>query len=398
MKEIPLRETPFQPGHPVSPEDFKGRMDIIENITRYMPSVISGNPQHFFVTGKRGMGKTSLAKYVKNLAQKKFKMVGVHIVNDEIHDIESLIEKIIENLLNEIESESWSEKIFDKFKNNIKSVGAFGAKVELKSNSEKFIGSVKNNFPQFIRDLSNDIEDKKGIFLIIDDINGLTKSSEFATWYKSFSDTLDANFEGDCPISIMLTGYPDKLQRLYNHNPSFNRIFRSYELGPLTKSEVSSFFEDTFAKVNTEIDKKALDSMVRFSAGIPTMMQEIGDGVFWEDSDSFIDEKDAFRGIFEAGIQIGKKFVKPEIDSSIYSAKYRSILLKMGEQAIISFKKSDFEKYLSGEEKRVFPDFLKKAKQLKILEQDLPRSGIYKFPNMLYPMYLAILSIKNEKL
>jgi hypothetical protein len=196
----------------------------------------------------------------------------------------------------------------------------------------------------------------------------------------------------------MLTGFPEKLQRLYNHNPSFNRIFRSYDLGPLTKSEVSSFFEDTFKKVNVKIDNDALNDMIDFSAGIPTMMQEIGDGVFWEDTDPFIDKKDARHGIFEAGIQIGKKFVKPEIDSSIYSIKYRSILLKMGEHTIISFKKSDFEKYLNEEEKRVFPDFLLRAKKLKILEQDIPRSGIYKFPNMLYPVYLAILSIRNEKL
>jgi hypothetical protein len=398
MEEVPLRETPFQPGHPVSPENFKGRMDIIENISRYMANVISGNAQHFFITGKRGMGKTSLAAYVKNLVQKKFKMVGVHVVNDSVHDIESLIEQIIERLLNEIESESWSEKIFDKLRDNIKSAGAFGANIELRPNSDEFIKSVKDNFPQFLKELTKDFDDKKGIFVIIDDINGLTKDPEFATWYKSFSDTLDTDFRGESPIAIMLAGYPDKLQTLYNHNPSFNRIFRSYEIGPLTRSEVSSFFEDTFKKANIGIENEALNEMIDFSAGIPTMMQEIGDGVFWEDTDSIIDKKDALHGIFEAGIQIGKKFVKPEIDSSIYSVKYRSILLKMGEHTIVSFKKSDFEKHLNEEEKRVFPDFLQKAKKLKILEQDIPRSGIYKFPNMLYPVYLAILSIRNEKL
>ncbi|MDR0910990.1 MAG: KAP family NTPase [Methanobrevibacter sp.] len=398
MEEFPLKETPFQPGHPVNPENFKGRMDIIQNIIRYMPNVISGNAQHFFITGKRGMGKTSLANYVKQLVQKKFKMVGVHVTNDSLQDIESLISHVIEQLLNEIESETWSKKIFRKFKDNIKSVGAFGANIELKENKEEFIKSVKNNFPQFLSEMVKDFEDKKGIFIIIDDINGLTKSPDFATWYKSFSDTLDVNFGGESPVAIMLSGYPDKLQALYNHNPSFNRIFRSYNLGPLTRAEVSSFFEDTFEKVSIKTEKEALDKMINFSTGIPTMMQEIGEGVFWEDSDNIIDENDALKGIFEAGMQIGKKFIRPEIDSSIYSPKYRSILLKMGEHAIISFKKSNFEKYLNDEEKKVFPDFLKKAKQLKILEQERARSGEYKFPNMLYPVYLAILSIKNDKL
>ena len=399
MEQEPLRETPFQPGHPVSSRYFKGRTDIIQNINRYMPNVINGNAQHFFVTGKRGMGKTSLARYVKNLAQKKFKMVGIHILNDGVHDIESLIKQIIESLLNEIESESWSDKIFNKLKNNIKSAGAFGFSVELKSDSGEFIESVKDNFPRFLTDLANDFDDKKGIFLIIDDINGLTDNSEFAAWYKSFSDTLDTSFAGKSPIAMMLAGYPDKLQTLFNYNPSFNRIFKSYELGPLTNLEVSSFFEDTFHKVDTQIDKKALDMMIMFSAGMPTMMQEIGDAVFWEDKDNFIDENDSANGIYEAGREIGKKFVRPEIDSSISSEKYRSILIKMGEQQVISFKRNEFEEHLTPKEKKVFPDFLRKAMELKILERvGPPRSGKYKFPNMLYPIYLLILSREKGKL
>ena len=63
---ISEKESLFQPGQPVSPDRFKGREDVIQNILRYFPSVKSGNPQHFFITGKRGMGKTSLANYISD--------------------------------------------------------------------------------------------------------------------------------------------------------------------------------------------------------------------------------------------------------------------------------------------------------------------------------------------
>ena len=394
-----IKETPFQVGHPVNPENFKGRMDIIQNMNRYMINTVKGEAQHFFITGKRAMGKTSLAGYMKNLAQKKYKMIGVHILNDGEHDIESLIKQIIENLLSEIESESWYDKIFNKLKDNIKSAGAYGFHVELNSNSGDFINSVKDNFPRFLTDLTNDFEGKKGIFLIIDDINGLTETPEFANWYKSFADTMATTFFGKCNIAIMLTGYPDKLQTLFNHNPSFNRIFKHYDLDPLKDNEVSSFFVDTFKKVRTRIDDDALEKMIYFSAGMPTMMQEIGDAVFWEDDDYFINDTDANKGIIEAGSQIGKKFVRPEIEASMYSEKYRSILLKMGKHRIIAFKKGDFEKNLTENEKKVFTDFLRKATELKILEHiGPPRSGKYKFPNLLFPLYLATLSIREEKL
>lgn len=55
------KKSVFQPKQPVNPDRFKGRQQTIEEIIRYFPGVLSGQPRHFFITGKRGMGKTSLA-------------------------------------------------------------------------------------------------------------------------------------------------------------------------------------------------------------------------------------------------------------------------------------------------------------------------------------------------
>ena len=42
-------ESPFEPGHHVSPDNFKGREDDIVKIIRYMPKIINkGIPEHFF--------------------------------------------------------------------------------------------------------------------------------------------------------------------------------------------------------------------------------------------------------------------------------------------------------------------------------------------------------------
>ena len=59
------RESPFQPGILVSPDRFIGRKDTIKKILRYVNSAIKGETQHFFLTGKRRMGKTSLTDFVK---------------------------------------------------------------------------------------------------------------------------------------------------------------------------------------------------------------------------------------------------------------------------------------------------------------------------------------------
>ncbi|MCL2115960.1 MAG: hypothetical protein FWH29_07045 [Methanobrevibacter sp.] len=234
-----------------------------------------------------------------------------------------------------------------------------------------------------------------GIFIIIDDINGLSKTPEFANWYKSFADTMATEFRGKSPIGVMLVGYPEKLNSLFNHNPSFNRIFRHYEVEPLDKKEVSDFFTDTFHSVKMKINKDALETMVVFSSGQPTLMQEIGDSVFWEDQDNLIDETDVHKGVMEAGLRIGKKFFAPIMDKSIISPKYKSILEKMGKNPAMNFRKKDFQDaYLNEEEIKVFPDFLKKARELNILETD--GMGNYNFLNVMYPLYLLSLSLKNS--
>jgi len=106
---------PFNPDSPVAPENFEGRKEILKSNIKILEQTKFGNPKHFFITGLRGMGKSSLASYFKDYAEKKLKYVGVHIYNDGVHDIDSLIKQIIESLLNNIQKESFFDKIFNKF-------------------------------------------------------------------------------------------------------------------------------------------------------------------------------------------------------------------------------------------------------------------------------------------
>ena len=76
-------ESPFELEHHVSPDNFKGREDDILKIVRYMPRIINkGIPEHFFVTGKRGMGKTSFVKFVANKVEEEFHMLPIYVNNE----------------------------------------------------------------------------------------------------------------------------------------------------------------------------------------------------------------------------------------------------------------------------------------------------------------------------
>jgi hypothetical protein len=106
-----------------------------------------------------------------------------------------------------------------------------------------------------------------------------------------------------------------------------------------------------------------------------------------------IDEDDALYGIFTAAEVVGKKYLDPKVYRAIRSERYRSILRKLGETWDFSgsFKKKEVEAKLTQSEKKVFHNFLRKMRELGVIESDLESGrGAYRFVNDLYPVYLML--------
>ena len=399
--DISEKESLFQPGQPVSPDRFKGREEIIKDILKYFPAVKSGNPQHFFITGKRGIGKTSLANFTSDFARKNYSMVTAHIMNYGVHTIDELVVQIIERILNSIKSEKWSNKIFNLIDKYIETVGFGGLNIKFKP-SEDELTNIKDNLAFYLSDLVSNFKDKDGLFIVIDDINGLSHTPDFANWYKSFADTLATSIE-NAPICIMLTGYPEKFKKLYAHNPSVNRIFHTHELKRLSNEDIENFYRTIFSSYNIDISPDALSNMTEYSSGMPTMMQEIGDATFWKDTDGYIDNNDAISGVIEAGNRIGLKYLQPLLDNKIRIENYLSLFKKIGKKLAASpnssFTKKEFENILNENESNVFKDFIYRAKKLGIIElSSSKKQGEYQFTNQLYPIYFLIQAVLEEQI
>ena len=388
------KESPFQPGKPVSPDYFKGRTKIIKKILRYLNKAEKCDVQHYFITGKKGMGKTSLAKYVQDFV--KDRMIGVYISNKGNHSLENLVKQILEELINYAPKDSVKSKIKNIFGNYVESIEIKGTKLNFKLD-EYASKDIVDNFLYYLNKTYEELETKEGIFLIIDDINGLSESNEFVNWYKRFADSIEMR-DYHIPLYVLLAGYPEKFNILVNQDESFARIFHYDNIDYLNSNEINEFFQDTFNSVGITCDEESLKYMVSFSEGIPLMMQEIGDSVYWEVEGNIVNKEYAIKGIIEAGRLIGKRQIKPVMDKSIRSENYESILMKLAENSVDSFKRSDFENFLSTSEKKVFAKFLQRATELNILESvGRDKSGRYKFSNRLYLVYFMILNLeKNE--
>ncbi|HDN65198.1 MAG TPA: ATP-binding protein [Methanosarcinales archaeon] len=383
MKE----NSPFTPGNPAPVELFVGRVEQIEEILKYVRQTSSGRQENVFLAGERGIGKSSLAAFLRHLVDRE-NFLAIHVFVGGVTDLEELVRRVFEQILKETNKQTWFGEISDFFGKYVKQVDLFGISVSFNPPQEDLEGLVRS-FPEALKNIMEKIKnEKKGLFIVLDDINGISETPEFANWYKSFVDDVATHYT-DFPAFIMPIGIPEIRDVLSEHQPSLMRIFRVVEIDKLSDDEVNEFFEKTFKKVNIEVESEAMGTMVGFSSGLPILMHEIGDAVFWRDDDGVISEEDTLPGIVDAADRIGKKYLDPKVYRTIRSKRYRSILRKLGEEPIDRFKKSEIESKLSEEEKKVFNNFLGKMRQLRIIVPDIEGGrGSYKFVNVLYPVYI----------
>lgn len=391
-------DSPFEPGRPVSPRKFKGRLEDTQIILRQIPRAIrDGMPEHFFITGKKGMGKTSFVRYVARQAEDNFKMIPVYMRNEGGTTTEELIRRLLEALFREINKESWGEKVIKLFVDNIKEIKLGGTGFSLKDHPE-IVENIKKNFVDFMITICDNLHDKKGVFIVIDDINGLSDNLEFTNWYKGVMETLLFQ-EYDVPAIFTLISYPNEFDNLANVNESFARMFKLIEIDNLDDKDIKDFFISSFEDTGIIFeDDNSLVDMVYFSWGMPLLMQQIGDSVFWNAQDDLIINEDiAILGIVAAAEELGNKQIRTKINK-IRSEYYEKILLKIGDHKLMTFKKSEVKSFLSSDENRVFNDFLIRMKELEIIESiGRENSGEYGFVNRLYFIYFAIMAIREKQ-
>lgn len=390
--------SPFTPGSPVPIELFVGRAEQIEELIRYVGQIPSGKQENVFLAGDRGIGKSSLASFLRHYVGAQKSILGIHVFLGRVSTLEEMVHHIFEQILKETKGQTWFEDIAKFFGKHIKEIGLFGISVSF-TPSLQDLKELVRKFPEALSNLLKKIkEQKKGLFIALDDINGLVEKPEFANWYKSFVDEVATHYR-DFPVFIMLIGLPEKRDTLAHLQPSLMRIFRVIDIEKLSDKEVEQFLSNAFDRVGIRVIPAAMKFMVQYSSGLPLLMHEIGDAAFWLDRDGIIDGEDAIQGVLTAAEKVGEKYLDPKVYMAIKSPRYRSILRKLGAVPITrNFKKKDVEATLNESEKRVFHNFLRRIRELGVIETDIEKErGTYRFVNEIYPIYIWMESERSKR-
>lgn len=373
MADISKGKSPFNPGQPVPGELFVGRAKQIERIiTRGVKQVALGKPVAMFVEGEYGIGKSSIAGFVQWLAEKDHGLHGIYVTLGGAKDLEDVARAILEST---IRSGAFDPKRSEKIKNWLAN---YIGRQELFGMTLNF-DALKRDAPnlstpfgllEFLGQAKERLKDVgvKGVFLVLDEINGITADPNFAHFMKGLVDN-NALSREPIPLLLMLCGVEERRHEMIQKHEPVGRLFEVIDIEVMNKQEMEEFFTRAFESAHMTVKPKAMDILTLNSAGFPKIMHLVGNEAYWRDEDGVIDENDAVFAVIEAADQIGKKFVDQQVYKALRSEDYRSILAKIAklDPNDMSFTKAQVASGLTDVEKRKFNNFLQKMKKLSVI-------------------------------
>ena len=378
--------SPFRPRQPVAAEVFVGRRDAIERLSGLVRAANRGVFKVGFITGERGIGKSSLASFVRHLCEREGRVTGCHVYLGGVHDLHDMTRRTFERLLKDSIDRPWHRQLLEFFGDRVRQVGLFGVSVELALSTED-LRTIAGSFTRSVRQLMRSLEQRTSLLLILDDINGLAGSADFAHWLKSIVDEV-ATSQQETRLCILLAGLEERRQELIRNQPSLARVFDLVDIAPWSDDEVEQFFRDSFASGNADLSAAGLRFLVRYTGGLPVLAHEIGDAVWHTARAQTIAQDEIVTGVVRAAEIIGRKLLEPQIFRAIQSDRYRSILRKMADAPLrMRFQRADLAARLTQEERRVLDNFLRRMRNLGALQIDPEVRGGYRSPNRLHALY-----------
>ena len=374
--------SPFRPGQPIPIEFFVGRRKEVERLHGMVKASVRGNFRIGFVSGERGIGKSSLAHFVRVLAEHESKTVGCHVFLGGVHELEEMLRRTFDRLLKDSMDKPWHESIKSFFGNRIRKVGLFGVTLELNLAGAD-LSMLAHDFVPSISQLLDQLKDRNAaLLLILDDMNGLATSEVFANWLKSIVDEI-ATSRRKIPLCVLFVGLEERRRELVRNQPSLARVFELIDITPWSDDEVREFYKRAFESAGATVSDDDLSVLASFTGGLPVLAHELGDAV-WRTTQSLpIDENDIAKGVVLAAEVIGRKLLEPQIFQAIRSERYRSILRKMAvevEPPDLRFQRTELLARLTEAEKRVMDNFLRRMRELGALETDRRFGGDTDFP------------------
>jgi len=340
---------PFAPNSPVHSGMFVGRVSELERLERVLIQTKAGNPTSFMITGERGIGKSSLLNYIKDVAEGMEgiaeTMVSFLVIDTDVDRSTTqlgLARKLELGLDRALGKSEPARSFLRQSLGFLKRVEAAG--VKLRSDEQKQSDEVLlEEFAYALADVVNrvcgpgeaDLFGARfdGILVLIDEADNASPYLNLGSFFKLLTERLQRR--GCSRIAVGLAGLPELRTVLAESHRSSLRLFEELILGRLSTAEVQQVVDLGLSRANatnaqqTVITAEAKNHLAFYSEGYPHFIQQFAYSAFAVDSDDVIDEEDVRRGGFArrgAMELIGDRYYRDDFYNKIQKESYRQVL------------------------------------------------------------------------
>lgn len=263
---------PFNPGSPVDPNDFVGRIQELENFKQKLRQTEQGSLASMAIAGGYGIGKTSFLHKCKSIADEN-EALSIYFSLNEMDKLnrETLAKMLIERLQEKVNEEVILKRISSSILNTLKKIKiTIGSSVEIGMSENKESESFPNLHSALLASWNSLKEYKKAIVFLIDEARVLEKNrADLILYLRAVLEQLQIN---KVPIMIIPGG---KLTISGPSGTGFSPLVRTFPptiLENFTEEEGKIFIRKKLDFVGISIKDNLLKMVYEKSEGHPFVL------------------------------------------------------------------------------------------------------------------------------
>ena len=413
------RINPFRPNSPVGPGMFVGRLTELQKLEAALLQTKACQPSNFMLTGERGIGKTSLLDYIKDVAiglisieSEKVSFLVIETDVDQNTTQLGLVRKIELGLRKELGKTEKAKKWLSNALEFLKRVEAGGIKINEKGESdadliiEEFAYSLAETVKRVTESSDEDTFSAKydGLLILIDEADNASPNLALGSFTKMLLERIQRQ---DCEkVMIGLAGLPELRQVLLDSHPSSLRLFEEIPVSRLSDDEVKSVINICIRRANntnteqTTIEEDAKNLLVTLSEGYPHFIQQFGFCAFAADTNASISMKDVADSAFgkRGGLEIiGDRYYRNDFYNKIQKDSYRQVLRIMAEKHDGWITKAEIKEKFEGKESTLDNAIQALRDRHIILSQEGQR-GVYRLQHRGFALWIKLYTSDQDQL
>lgn len=256
----------FTPGRPINAVSlFKGRS---QQVARCLRALLTPG-EHIVVFGKRGVGKSSLARVTSQLLLKEFRSALYVHTCDSSDDYNTIFAPILGELgFGGIEVEETTEKVEGGSAQLRIPFAQAGVDTHSRRSVRVVSGMPTSLKPSTVAEFLED----KDVLILIDELDRLGADDDRT----KLAETIKQLSDRGAGAKLLLVGIADTAAQLVAAHPSVQRCLREIELKPMSEGEIREIIVENARKCELEFEEPVVDAIVRMAAGYPYFAHLLG--------------------------------------------------------------------------------------------------------------------------